>query len=365
MELIPISQWFKGISEGPLLVSGPCSAESHEQVMETARGIAALGRIHIFRAGVWKPRTRPGNFEGVGEPALHWLCEARDELGFRLAVEVATPEHLEIALKYNIDLLWVGARTSSNPFSVDQLAAAMKGIDTPVLIKNPVYPDIDLWIGTIERFHRVGIAKLGAIHRGFSPFQRSTYRNLPKWEIPIELKSRFPSLPIICDPSHIAGRPSLLKEVAQKALDLAMDGLMIESHINPAIALSDARQQITPSELDALLNTLVFRNSSLASPDFLNRIEALREIIDSIDSQLLELLAQRMDVAKEIGEFKKQNNVAIIQLRRWEEMLNCRVEQGNALGLDPEYVKSLLRLVHRESIRQQAKIMDNNSSVEE
>lgn len=365
MELIPISQWFKGISEGPLLVSGPCSAESHDQVMETARGIAALGRIHVFRAGIWKPRTRPGNFEGVGEPALHWLCEARDEFGFRLAVEVATPEHLEIALKYNIDLLWVGARTSSNPFSVDQLASAMQGIDTPVLVKNPVYPDIDLWIGTIERFHRVGLNKLGAIHRGFSPFQRSTYRNLPKWEIPIELKSRIPSLPIICDPSHIAGRPSLLREIAQKALDLAMDGLMIESHANPALALSDARQQVTPNQLNELLNSLVFRSVSVANPDFLTRIEALREIIDSIDSQLLELLAQRMDVAKEIGTFKKQNNVAIMQLRRWEEMISSRVEQGNTLGLDPEYVKNLLRLVHRESIRQQAKIMDSNSSNEE
>ncbi len=364
MELTPISQWFSKPIEGPLLISGPCSAESREQVLETARGLAALGRIQVLRAGVWKPRTRPGNFEGAGEPALGWLREAKEQFGFLLAVEVATPEHFELALKYGVDLIWVGARTSSNPFSVDQLANAMAGTNIPVLIKNPVYPDIDMWIGTIERFQKVGLTKIGAIHRGFSPFQRSTYRNVPKWEIPIELKSRIPSLPIICDPSHIAGRRELLKEIAQKALDLSMDGLMIESHFNPTVALSDARQQVTPSKLEELLNSLEFRSESVANPEYLNRLESLREIIDSIDSQLLELLAQRMDVAKEIGEFKKKNNVVIMQLRRWEEMINCRVEQGETLGLDPEYVKSLLRLVHRESIRQQANIMDRKNDSE-
>lgn len=364
MELTPISQWFTKPIEGPLLISGPCSAESREQVLETARELAALGRIQVLRAGVWKPRTRPGNFEGAGEPALGWLREAKEQFGFLLAVEVATPEHFELALKYGVDLIWVGARTSSNPFSVDQLAKAMAGTNIPVLIKNPVYPDIDMWIGTIERFQKVGLTKIGAIHRGFSPFQRSTYRNVPKWEIPIELKSRIPSLPIICDPSHIAGRRDLLKEIAQKALDLSMDGLMIESHFNPTIALSDSRQQITPSKLEELLNSLEFRSVSVANPEYLNRLESLREIIDSIDSQLLELLAQRMDVAKEIGEFKKKNNVVIMQLRRWEEMINCRVEQGETLGLDAEYVKSLLRLVHRESIRQQANIMDRKNDSE-
>lgn len=360
MEFKSISQWFNKPIDGPLLIAGPCSAESREQVLETARGIAAQNRFQVFRAGVWKPRTRPGTFEGVGPKAFEWLAEVKEKFGLLVAIEVATPDHFELALKNGIDLVWVGARTSSNPFSVDELAAAMAGSSIPILVKNPVYPDIELWMGTIERFMKVGIKKLGAIHRGFSPFQRSAYRNLPKWEIPIELKSRLPQLPVICDPSHISGRPSLLLDVSQKALDLSMDGLMIETHINPTVALSDARQQITPAQLEELIGRLVFRDATIANGEALDRLESLREIIDSIDTQLLELLAQRMEIAREIGAFKKEKNVAIMQLRRWEEMLACRAEQAKALGLDEDYVKSLLRLVHRESIRQQALIMNNS-----
>lgn len=361
MEFKTISQWFNKPIDGPLLIAGPCSAESREQVLETAREIAAQNRFQVFRAGVWKPRTRPGTFEGVGPKAFAWLSEVKETFGLLVAIEVATPDHFELALKNGVDLVWVGARTSSNPFSVDELAAAMAGSSIPILVKNPVYPDIELWMGTIERFMKVGIKKLGAIHRGFSPFQRSAYRNLPKWEIPIELKSRLPQLPVICDPSHISGRPSLLLDVSQKALDLSMDGLMIETHINPTVALSDARQQITPKQLEELIVKLVFRDATIAKGEALDRLESLREIIDSIDSQLLELLAQRMEIAREIGEFKKEKNVAIMQLRRWEEMLACRAEQAKALGLDEDYVKSLLRLVHRESIRQQAQIMNNSN----
>lgn len=357
MSIQPISSWFPETIEGTLLIAGPCSAENRDQVIDTALEIARLKRVHVFRAGVWKPRSRPGTFEGAGEKALEWLAEAKKQTGMRLTVEVATAEHIELALKYDIDILWIGARTSSNPFSVDQLAEALRGVDVPVLVKNPVNPDFELWVGTIERFLRVGIKKIGAIHRGFSPFQKSAYRNQPKWEVPIDMKSYMPSLPVICDPSHIAGRPALIHEIAQKALDLSMDGLMIETHINPGQALSDAKQQITPQQLKELLENLVFRKSSASNPAFIDFLETTREKIDSLDQQLLELLAQRMDYAKQIGEYKKQNNVAIMQLRRWETMIRSRVDFGKSLGLDEEYVKSLLRLVHKESIRKQADIM--------
>jgi chorismate mutase len=357
MSNLPISNWFPESIDGQLIIAGPCSAENRQQVMDTATGIARLGRVHIFRAGVWKPRSRPGTFEGAGEKALKWLVEAKKQTGLKLAVEVATAQHIELALKYGVDILWIGARTSSNPFSIDQLADALRGVDVPVLVKNPVNPDFELWVGTIERFERVGINKLGAIHRGFSPFQKSVYRNQPKWEVPIDLKSYMPTLPVICDPSHIAGRPALIPEIAQKALDLSMDGLMIETHINPAVALSDAKQQITPNQLKDLLNNLIFRKPSATNPAFIDFLESTREKIDSLDQQLLELLSQRMEFVKQIGEYKKQNNVAIMQLRRWEAMISSRVDFGKSLGLDEEYVKSLLRLVHKASIRKQADIL--------
>jgi chorismate mutase len=357
MSIIPISQWFGNTLNRPLVIAGPCSAESFDQVMQTALAIAKIGRVDVLRAGVWKPRSRPGTFQGAGEPALDWIVEAKKQTGLPLAVEVATPQHLEVAMKYGVDMFWVGARTTSNPFSVDELASAMRGIDNPVLIKNPIHPDLELWIGTIERFAKNGVKKLGAIHRGFSPFQKSIYRNVPKWEVVIDLKSNMPELPIICDPSHIAGKSELIKDIAQKSLDLAMDGLMIETHINPRQALSDARQQVTPDELKTILTELSFRKASPTTPEFIDLLESLREKIDSLDNQLLDLLSQRMDIVKKIGEYKLKNNVAIMQLRRWESMIKSRVEVGNAMGLDEDYVKDLLRLVHKESIRKQAEII--------
>ncbi len=357
MSILPLSQWFKWDADKPLIIAGPCSAESHNQVMETARELAKLGTVNVLRAGVWKPRSRPGSFQGMGEPALGWLAEAKKETGLRLAVEVATAQHVEAALKYDIDVLWVGARTSANPFSTDQLASALQGVDIPVLVKNPIHPDLELWLGSIERFSKAGIKKLGAIHRGFSPFQKSQYRNLPKWEIPIDLKSLLPELPVICDPSHIAGNPDLIMEISQKALDLSMDGLMIESHINPKAALSDAFQQITPSELSELISELTFRKVSPTTTEFIDILETLREKIDSLDQQLLELLSQRMDIVKEIGEYKRDNNVAVMQLRRWEAMIKSRIDFGKQQGLEEHYVKNLLRLVHKESVRKQAEIL--------
>jgi chorismate mutase len=365
MNTLPISSWFDVKFNGPLIIAGPCSAESSEQVMETAIEIAKTGKVSALRAGIWKPRSRPGTFQGAGEPALEWLVDAKKETGLPIIIEVATPQHLEIAMKYGIDMFWVGARTSSNPFSIDELAIAMAGIDKPVLIKNPIHPDLEMWIGTIERFEKAGVKRLGAIHRGFSPFQKSIYRNLPKWEVAIDLKSHIPNLPIICDPSHIAGKPELIQEISQKALDLSMDGLMIETHINPRVALSDARQQVTPEQLKTILNNLCFRKVSPTTPEFIDILETLREQIDSLDIQLLELLSQRMEIVKKIGHYKLENNVAIMQLRRWEQMIQTRVETGNALGLEEQYVKDLLRLVHKESIRKQAEILSSNDKIEE
>jgi chorismate mutase len=357
MSIIPISQWFKGVENRPLIIAGPCSAETREQVLKTARLLAHLGRVDVLRAGVWKPRSRPGNFQGAGEPALEWLAEAKQETGLLLAVEVATPQHLELAMRYGVDLFWVGARTLLNPFSVDELATAMEGINKPVLIKNPIHPDLDLWIGTIERFAKAGVQRLGAIHRGFSPFQKSTFRNLPKWEMPIDLKSVMPNLPIICDPSHISGNPDLIQDISQKALDLSMDGLMIESHVTPSEALSDAKQQVTPAELGRILADLSYRKILPGNIDSVDILESLREKIDSLDMQILELLAQRMDIVDNIAEYKIKNNVAIMQLRRWEEMIERRIEFAEQLGLSTEYVKNLLRLVHMESVRKQAQII--------
>jgi chorismate mutase len=323
-----------------------------------------LGKVDVFRAGVWKPRSRPGTFQGAGEPALEWLAEAKQETGLLLAVEVATPRHLEAALKAGVDMFWVGARTSSNPFSVDELASAMAGIDKPVLIKNPIHPDLEMWIGVIERFARVGVTKLGGIHRGFSPFQKSMYRNVPKWEVAIDLRSIMPDLPIICDPSHISGKPELIPDVAQKALNLSMDGLMIETHVNPSKALSDAKQQVTPKNLGDILTSLSYKRITPTSPESIDILESMREKIDSLDLQLLELLSQRMEIIEHIGEYKLKNNMAIIQLRRWEEMIKMRVEVGERLGLSPKYVKDLLRLVHKESVRKQADMISPDEVAE-
>jgi len=362
MNILPISNWFDVEFKGPLIIAGPCSAESSEQVMETAREIAKIGKVSALRAGIWKPRSRPGTFQGAGEPALEWLVDAKKETGLPLIIEVATPQHVEIAMKYGIDMFWVGARTSSNPFSIDELAIAMAGIDKPVFIKNPIHPDLEMWIGPIERFEKAGVKKLGAIHRGFSPFQKSIYRNLPKWEVAIDLKSHIPNLPIICDPSHIAGRADLVFDISQKALDLDMDGLMIETHCNPKKALSDASQQLTPAQLNNLLTNLIIRKVKSNDEIFANVLETLRNRIDSIDQQMIELLAQRMNVVEEIGKYKSQNQVTILQLRRWEKIVTTRIRQGKTLGLTEDFVKKLLQLVHKESIQRQTEVMSKNAN---
>ncbi len=353
-DILPINKWFDELSSKPLIIAGPCSAESEKQVIETALEIASNNSANIFRSGVWKPRTRPGNFEGVGLKGLKWLQKVKEETGLLVTTEVATVEHIKMCLDHNIDILWVGARTTSNPFSVQELANACKGIDIPIMIKNPINPDTELWIGAIERFHSAGIKKLAAIHRGFYPFEQTKLRNLPKWEIPIELKSRFNNLPIICDPSHISGSTEFISEISQKAIDLNFDGLMIETHNNPMLALSDAKQQITPKELDNLLTNLVIRHYLEEN----GKLEMYRHQIDSIDTQMLELLSQRMDIISEIGKYKKKENITIFQLRRWENIIKTRTKTGQSLNLNKDFIIELLQLVHKESISKQNKILN-------
>ncbi len=362
LNIVPIEEWFEGLSQ-PLLIAGPCSAESEEQVMATACGIAKNGKVKILRAGIWKPRSRPGTFEGAGNDALVWLKKVKEETGLLIAVEVATPAHVEMSIEAGIDILWIGARTTANPFSVEQIAQVLKGVDIPVMVKNPVNPDLELWIGSLERLNRAGITKLAAIHRGFYPYEKTRLRNIPKWEIAIDLKSKFPNLPIICDPSHIAGQASLVPEIAQKALNLSLDGLMIEVHCNPSIALSDAKQQITPSQLNSMLNELVFRSPSSVNNEFVDKLEQFRNKIDSIDQQMIDLLAQRMRIVEEIGEYKKKNNVSVFQIYRWENILKSRVDYGLRLDLNADYIKNLLQLVHNESIRKQADILNRKDKL--
>ncbi len=362
LNIIPVSDWYPGLNL-PLIIAGPCSAESEKQVMQTAIEIAKLGKVKVYRAGVWKPRSRPGTFEGAGEDGLKWLSRVKRESGLLTAVEVATPLHVEKALSYGIDILWIGARTASNPFSIEQIINALRDANLPVLVKNPVNPDLDLWIGALERLNRLGINKLAAVHRGFYPYERTRLRNIPKWELAIDLKSRFPNLPVLADPSHIAGQASLVQEVAQKALDLSLDGLMIEVHCDPPKALSDARQQLTPAHLKTILDQLVFRTPTTSNADFVDVLGRIRDKIDSIDQQILDLLAYRMRLVEQIGEYKRNSNVSVFQLRRWESILESRIECGKRLGLDEEYVKSLLRLVHKESIRKQADILNRKDDV--
>ena len=336
----------------PLIIAGPCSAETEEQVMETARALAARG-IKIFRAGIWKPRTKPGGFEGNGVKALPWLKRVKTELGMYTAVEVATAAHVREALAYDVDMLWIGARTSANPFAVQEVADALEGMDIPVLIKNPVNPDLDLWIGAIERIHNAGIRRIGAIHRGFSSFDKKIYRNLPQWHIPIELHRQIPNLPIICDPSHIGGRRELIAPLCQQAMDLNFDGLIVESHCNPEKAWSDASQQETPEVLDFILNTLVIRDTTQTTEN----LSALRRQIDDLDNNLLELLAQRMRVSEEIGQYKKEHNMPILQSQRYDEILQNRISQAERMDMDGEFMKTVLVAIHEESVRHQQEIM--------
>lgn len=339
--------------ERPVVIAGPCSAETEEQVMTTARQLANKG-CHIFRAGVWKPRTKPGGFEGNGEAALPWLQEVKKETGMLTATEVATPEHVELARKYGIDILWVGARTSANPFAMQDLADSMKGYDGPVLVKNPVNPDLELWIGAMQRLNQSGVKRLGAIHRGFSSYDKKIYRNLPMWQIPIELHRRIPNLPIICDPSHIGGRRDLIAPLCQQAMDLGFDGLIVESHCDPDCAWSDAKQQVTPDILDYILSLLVVRSEHSTTEG----IRQLRSQIDEIDNQLMDLMAKRLRVCREIGTFKKEHNMTVLQAGRYNEILEKRGAQASLCGMSPEFAAHVFELIHEESVRQQLQIVN-------
>ena len=337
----------------PLLIAGPCSAESEEQVLNTAQQLAANG-IRIFRAGIWKPRTKPGGFEGHGEKALPWMKRVKDETGMLTATEVATPHHVELALKYGIDILWIGARTSANPFAVQEIADALRGIDVPVLVKNPVNPDLELWIGALERVNGAGIKRMAAIHRGFSSYDKKIYRNMPMWQIPIELRRRVPKLPVICDPSHIGGRRDLIAPLCQQAMDLGMDGLIIESHCNPDQAWSDASQQVTPDILDYILNLLVIRDQIVTTEN----ITQLRRQIDEIDNGLIDLLAKRMRISREIGQYKKEHGMTIVQTSRYAEILDKRGAQGSLCGIDNSCTRQIFEAIHEESVRQQMEIIN-------
>jgi chorismate mutase len=327
-------------------------------MLDTARQLKATKRISFFRAGVWKPRTRPGAFEGMGEEALKWLRLVKQETGLRTACEVATAEHAELALKYDVDLLWVGARTSANPFSVQDIADSIKGANVAVLVKNPVNPDLQLWIGALERINRAGITRLAAIHRGFSSFEKSAFRNAPMWSIAIELKAMCPNLPIICDPSHIAGVRELVPLVAQKALDLDMHGLMVEVHNNPCVAKSDAAQQLLPKDYAQMIFDLQLREISPMQAELRSELDTYRSDIDQLDDTMVERLAQRMEIVKKIGRYKKNNNIMVLQLNRWEQILTRHADMGVAMGLNPEFVKKMMTLIHEESINLQTEIMN-------
>lgn len=336
----------------PIIIAGPCSAESREQVLNTAQSLASKG-IRIFRAGIWKPRTKPGGFEGVGAVGLPWLKEVKEKTGMLTSTEVATPYHVFEAIKAGIDILWIGARTVANPFAMQELADALKGTDIPILVKNPVNPDLELWIGAIERIYGAGIRNIGVIHRGFSSYEKKLYRNLPLWHIPIELKRRYPDLSMFCDPSHIGGKRELVAPIAQQALDLNFDGLIIESHCDPDHALSDAAQQLTPDVLDYTLSMLVIRDNAQTTED----ITVLRKQIDEIDEQLLATLAKRMRISREIGTYKKEHNMPILQSGRYNDILENRAKLGKAMELNPDFIAEIMKSIHEESVRVQMEIM--------
>lgn len=343
------------------IIAGPCGAETCDQVMATAVRLAAQKRIKVFRSGIWKPRTRPGGFDGAGDPALAWLCRAREKTGLKLIVEVATRAHVLACQKAEIDMFWVGARTCANPFSVQEIADAVAGMDVPIFVKNPLYPDINLWAGAIERFYKAGIRKIAGILRGVYPFEPCCYRNLPKWEMAIDLKLRFPGLPVLCDPSHMAGDAALVPGLCQKALDLNMDGLMIESHISPETALCDAGQQLTPESLGKLLDTLTPRRESTTDIQFTETIQTLRLGIDEIDRQILALLGERGNLVAKIGREKVRQNIAILQIQRWDAIQTTRQDMAKSRGLSPDFVRKLLNLIHEESIAIQTREMENSA----
>jgi len=352
--------WFSKFKK-PFIIAGPCSAESEEQVLATAKELTKIEQVQVFRAGIWKPRTRPNAFEGVGAVGLKWLKKVKEQTGLLTTVEAANAQHVEQCLKAGIDIIWIGARTTVNPFTVQEIADALKGVDMMVMVKNPINTDLQIWMGAIERLNNVGIDKVIAIHRGFSSLSQNKFRNAPNWQLPIELKILMPDIPVICDPSHIAGKRDLLLPVAQEALDLDMDGLMIETHIDPDHAKSDAQQQITPARLKELLSQLVFRSAVSGNLEFSNRLEQLRKRIDKIDLDIIDILAARMQLVEEIGLYKKENSVTILQLERWNTIIKNIVQQAENLGMDTEFPKKIYQLVHEESIRIQTEVMNRFS----
>lgn len=342
----------------PMIISGPCSAETEEQVIETAERLAATGKIDMLRAGIWKPRTKPGMFEGIGVKALPWMEQAKKRTGLPISVEVATAKHVQEALQFGVDVLWIGARTTVNPFSVQEVADALRGVDIPVLVKNPINPDLELWSGAIERLQKVGVENIGMIHRGFSSYGNTEYRNAPMWHLPIEMKRRFPGMLLICDPSHICGNRTMLQQVAQKSIDLDFGGLMIESHIDPDNAWSDAKQQVTPERLNEIFESLIWRSENTSEQEFITALTHLREQINQVDDELLLLIGQRMKLADKIGEYKRDNKITILQTNRWNEILERAYSKGEKLGLSKEFIVRYFDAVHLESINHQNKIMN-------
>lgn len=350
-------QHFIRTAQRPFLIAGPCSAETEEQVMKTCQQIAASGQASALRAGIWKPRTRPDSFEGLGEEALPWLIEAGKSVGLPVAVEVANRTHAETALKAGVNILWIGARTTVNPFAVQEIADVLKGTNVPVMIKNPVNPDLELWLGAFERFEKAGLTDLVAIHRGFSVYKHPKYRNVPSWEIPIGLRERRPDLPLICDPSHITGNRTLLQEVAQKAMDLNFDGLMIEAHITPDEAWSDAAQQITPFVLNELIHKLILRSGEV-SESAADLLQEMRAKISNLDDRIFELIAARMQISDEVGQLKRENNITVLQQEHWAKIIHERLERDGEYGLSKDFIRKLMDAIHQESIRHQVKVMN-------
>jgi chorismate mutase len=356
MNILPLQSWITTNGE-PLIIAGPCGAENRDQMLQTAAQLAKNSKIKVFRSGIWKPRTRPNSFEGMGEPALLWLKEVKETYGLRTTVEVANAEHVELALKHGVDILWIGARTTVNPFSVQEIADAVKGVDVPVMVKNPIHADLQLWLGAIERIYNSGIKKIIAIHRGFHFGGKTKYRNKPLWEIAIELKTIIPQLPIICDPSHISGNRELIGDVAQKALNLGMNGLMLESHIDPDKALSDASQQLKPEALSQLLNQLQYPKTFSNNTEFTDKLNQFRGMIDEIDDELINLLRKRISVIEEIGKYKKDHNITVFQLERWQEILRTRTQWAEKLGLSRNHIEKICQILHDESIRVQNDVL--------
>lgn len=354
-----LRNWLDALSPNlPLVIAGPCSAETEEQLLKIAHQLKET-ETSVLRAGIWKPRSRPGNFEGVGEMGLKWLKTAKEETGLQTTIEVATPAHVELALKYDVDIFWIGARTTVSPFNVQEIAEAVRGTDKIVLVKNPVNPDLALWLGAVERFYEVGITKLGVVHRGFSTYEKTRYRNNPEWQIPIDLQNKFPDLPLILDPSHIAGRRDIIFDLCQTALDLNYDGLMIETHNDPDNAWSDSEQQITPETLKNILNNLKVRKSEGDLIEFKNQLKTLRSQIDLIDDQIMDMMGKRMKIVDNIGGLKKKNNVAILQVKRWNQILERMIQLGKEYNLSEEFVLKIYKAIHQESIDHQKKVMDD------